>query len=226
MSSTTGLTELSATETLGLAVDKIVGNLKIIYGKLDQYTELIGNMSLKMDGMAAYVEELETRLAHIETVMDPATGLDSQKLRDTVGEILKRDFGKLGPVGPRGEKGEVGDRGAVGQCGPRGEVGERGPRGEIGERGPSGAIGLKGADGCMGLAGPDGRPGADGRDGKDGLDGKSGKDGRDGAPGAVGAPGPRGPRGLPGRRGNSGPGYIPTAADKQHEEPEDEHDEA
>jgi len=199
-------TDLSATETLGLAVDKIVGNLKIIYGKLDTYTDLIGNMSLKMDAMAAYVEELETRLAHIESVMDPATGLDGNKLRDTVGEILKRDFGKLGPVGPAGAPGPVGLPGPIGAVGPQGPVGEAGPRGAVGPSGPAGSIG---AVGPMGPAGPIGAVGPHG------------------PAGPIGLPGPRGPRGLPGRRGAPGPGYIPTAADKQEDaEPEDETDDS
>ena len=209
-------TDLSATETLGLAVDKIVGNLKIIYGKLDTYTDLIGNMSLKMDAMAAYVEELETRLAHIETVMDPATGLDGQKLRDTVGEILKRDFGKLGPVGPQGP---------AGVQGPPGDRGLPGVQGPQGERGLPGVPGCKGADGAMGLRGEPGPQGICGLPGIQGPPGIQGAPGVQGIPGIQGLPGIRGPRGLPGRRGAPGPGYIPTVSDKQEDaEPEDEPD--
>lgn len=118
--------------------------------------------------MLAVVENLENRLAALESRPAPVDGKDG---RDGVD-------GKDGEQGPRGERGEPGERGPVGADGRGFTTATQNERGELLLTMTDGSIVNVGVvRGRDGIDGKDGRDGINGQDGKDGINGRDGQDG-------------------------------------------------
>lgn len=177
-----------------------------IANKIDNLTNLISQLSLRVNGTQATVNSF---IQSASGGSGSAVPFNTNSLTTFIQNLITSQISStlivtIGPTGPGGAPGTIGPTGPTGATGAQGIQGIQGLQGIAGSPGINGATGLVGAIGPTGNTGPTGATGAAssvvGPTGATGAQGNLGPTGATGAASTV-----MGPTGVTGPQGNVGP---------------------
>ena len=137
-------------DKLALVLNKAIENIAVLSADVSKLKSANTQLVSRCAVADAKINELEGRIAMMESNVNPDVFLDVIKLEELMIKICRENPNNLGPKGPAGD------------TGPMGRTGPIGATGCIGANGMTGATGATGAQGCQGLSGPQGVQGEPG----------------------------------------------------------------